>query len=291
MHRTDHDDARSAGACDGTGIDCRTIHGTTDSSQLYSKGANKTDSSRSAKTTALPQPAPFQNPSNQHANISNTSTVTPTPVLPPTPAYDPFSFVSSTNGIHSTAPHIESTFTHSDPDSDTNQLLALQPSPQHMLPTPFTGDHSQLHTSIDQSPDSLPGPSPFTWNDFTFFDELNHSLGILNPTDDMQSQIDQLMNSMIPSGTATASAWPSSPNPSAPTGTTTTCTMDVASDPLFRIPTANEVPIKGVHSAPPPTRNIEKKLDETAWKNLVEQIQLAENVDPSLLRSRVCVDN
>jgi len=276
------------------GIDCRTIHGTTDSSQIYSKkDTNRSDSSSSRpgkKTLPLQPPAPFQNLSDQHSNPSDPSTVTPTPVLPATPTYHPFSFVSHTNGLSSTTQHLDTAFTHSDHDSDTNlldpQLLALQHSPQHMLPTPFTADHSQLHTSIDQSPDSLPGPSPFNWNDFTFFDELNHSLGILNPTDDMQSQIDQLMNSMVPSGTVTASAWPSSPNPNASntTGTVnvthTQCAVDMANDPLFRIPTANEVPIKGVHSAPPPTPNIEQKLDETAWKRLVEQIQIAENVLP-----------
>jgi hypothetical protein len=143
-----------------------------------------------------------------------------------------------------------------------------------MLPTPFTtADRTRLPSMNDESPDSLPMPSPFTWNDFTFFDELNNSLGVLNPTDDMQSQIDQLMSSMLPSGSATA--WPSTPNLHSlpdPPG------LHEHSAPLFRIPTANEIPIKGVHSAPPPTRSIEKKMDETAWKQLIAQLKETEKV-------------
>jgi len=285
---------------------------------MYSKGANKADSSRATqKTIGQSTATGFGNVSNQYTNTtSNASTVTPTPVLPPTPSYDPFTFVNATHSLNTATAtttsqsHLDTnnTFHPSSPSTDTNlldpQLLALQPSPQHMLPTSFTTDphsqlhtsidHSSLHTSIDQSPDSLPGPSPFTWNDFTFFDELNHSLGILNPTDDMQSQIDLLMASMVHSEPVTGT-WLSSPNPissngpvTLPTNTSalanTTAENNVTGcpllteDPLFRIPTANEVPIKGVHSAPPPTRNLEKKLDETAWKSLVEQIHTYEKV-------------
>jgi hypothetical protein len=200
-------------------------------------------------------------------------------VLPLTPAYDLFSYPS--NGLPTTStPSLDPSLqNHTSADAENNlldpQLLTLQRSPQHTLPTPFTDPNTQLHTSIEESPDSLPGPSPFTWNDFTFFDELNHSLGILNPTDDMQSQLDQLMSSVIPSGSATQ--WPSTPNMS---NVDTIPSITDTSAPLFRIPTANEVPIKGVHSAPPPTKNIEKKLDETAWKKLNAQIHISEHVIP-----------
>lgn len=164
------------------------------------------------------------------------------------------------------------------------QLLVLQPSPQHMLLTPFTtaGDHNQLTSNItgmDQSPESFTGASPFIWNDFTFFDKLNHSLGILNPTDDIQNQLDQLISNVVPSGIEIATAWPSSPSPNnnhnlseAPNAASRT------SAALFRIPASNEVHIKEVHSAPPMSRNIEKKLDEAAWKGLVHQAELSEAV-------------
>jgi len=191
----------------------------------------------------------------------------------PTHSFDQFGY---SNGISSAATsHVShSSFTRSPGDGDATlldpQLLSLQPSPHHMLPTPFTtNDLNQL--PMDQSPESLPGPSPFNWNDFTFFDELNHSLGILNPTDDMQTQLDQLMSSVVPSGAA--SGVPSSP------------ALDVhgvpdSSAPLFRIPASTEVPVKGVHAAPPPTRNIQKKLDEVGWKRLAEQVEAAQNVKP-----------
>jgi len=85
----------------------------------------------------------------------------------------------------------------------------------------------------------------------------------------MQTQLDQLLSSVVPSGAATGV--PSSPAPDAPAVTDT-------SDPLFRIPASTEVPVKGVHAAPPPARNIQKKLDEAGWKRLAEQVQAAQNV-------------
>jgi hypothetical protein len=153
------------------------------------------------------------------------------------------------------------------------QLLTLKPSPQHMLPTSFTslGD-VQFPASIVESPDSLPGPSPFNWNDFTYYDELNHSLGILNPTDDMQDQINQLLESVVPSGAVSAA--PGSPNEMAPAG----FPVPDESAQLFRIPKSTEVFIKGVHSAPPPAKQIEKKLDETAWAKFDEQVKQAAKV-------------
>jgi hypothetical protein len=256
-------------------LNLRTIHQTTDSSQKYSNRA-KSDLFKDEKTT-LPQPAPFKNPNSQ---TPGTSSIVPTPVHPATLVYDPFSFSSSmTNGLSmtSTSP-LNPSFTRSPTDHENNlldpQLLALQPSPQHMLPgTPFTNaDRTHLASMNDDSPESLPMPSPFTWNDFTFFDELNISLGVLNPTDDMQSQIDRLMSNMLTSGAPTSTAWPSAPDvnnlPDIPETSAT----------LFRIPTSNEVPIKGVHSAPPPTRHLDQKFDEAAWKQISAQIKEAEKV-------------
>jgi hypothetical protein len=233
---------------------------------MYSKGA-KTEAFKTEQT-ALPQPAPFQKPTDP------ISSVTPTPVLPPTPVYDPFTYTDSMTNGHSSGLSVDPSFVRSPADHENNlldpQLLSLQPSPQHMLPTPFTNDQTRLPSMDDESPNSLPMPSPFTWNDFTFFDELNNSLGVLNPTDDMQSQIDQLMSNMIPSGSATA--WPSTPN------VNNIQEPQEALTPLFRIPTFAEVPIKGVHSGPPPTRSIEKKMDETAWKQMSLQLREAEKV-------------
>lgn len=245
----------------------RTIHGTTDSSKMYSKSA-KSDAYKNSKP-GLSQPTPFQNLTSQ--TISSSTTLNATQGLS-TASFDQFGY---SNGISSiTTEHISSSsFTRSPGEGESTvldpQLLSLQPSPHHMLPTPFTSnDLNQL--PMDQSPESLPGPSPFNWNDFTFFDELNHSLGILNPTDDMQTQLDQLMSSVVPSGAATGIT--SSPAPDAPVVSDT-------SDPLFRIPASTEVPVKGVHAAPPPSRNIQKKLDEVGWKRLAEQVKAAENVN------------
>jgi len=255
-------------ACGSLINNFRTIHGTTDSSKMYSKSA-KSDAYKNPKPS-LSQPTLFRD-----SQATSSSATVNTKQGLPTPSFDQFGF---SNGISSASTsHIShASFTRSPGDGDSTlldpQLLSLHPSPHHMLPTPFTtNDLNQL--AIDQSPESLPGPSPFNWNDFTFFDELNHSLGILNPTDDMQTQLDQLMSSVVPSGAATGV--PSSPAPDFPG-------VSDSSAPLFRIPASTEVPVKGVHAAPPPTRNIQKKLDEVGWKRLAEQVEAAQNVDPLL---------
>ena len=186
---------------------------------MYSKGAKR----EALKASIANPPSPsFQLHLNSHCT-GDPSAITPTPVLPPnTPTYDPFSFTSNTNGIPSvaTSSPMEASFARSPVDQDTDlldpQLLALQPSPRHMLPTHFTTtDHLTIQlpsAAMDQSPESVSGsgPSPFASNDFTFFNELNHILGILNPTDDMQTQLDQLMSSVAPS--SAAPTWHSTPN-------------------------------------------------------------------------------
>jgi hypothetical protein len=88
----------------------------------------------------------------------------------------------------------------------------------------------------------------------------------------MQAQLDLLMSSVVPSGAATAQ--PSSPVDSAAVADPTST--------LFRIPAAHEVPIKGVHSAPPPTRNIGDKLDEISWARFLAQVEAAKPVTDSL---------
>lgn len=263
----------------------RTIHGTTDSSQVYSKGA-KSEALKNSNAS-LPQPTSFPHLSLQPTTNTN-PTVTPNPIIPQPPAYDPFSFAAHSNEISSlpttspvdpsfTGPPIDADNTHLDP-----QLLALQPSPLRMLPTPFiTVDHNQLPAAMDQSPESLNLGTPFTYDDFTFFDELDNILGILNPTRDLQAQLDQLITSVVPSGVPTP--WTSTAN--------TNYLPDVRrlADPSFRMPASNEVPIKGVYSASPPNRNIDKKLDETAWKALLNKVQIAETV--SSISTRLTLGN
>jgi len=88
----------------------------------------------------------------------------------------------------------------------------------------------------------------------------------------MQDQINLLLESVVPSGTV--SAVPGSPNVVAPEPPA----VPDESAQLFRIPNSTEIPIKGVHSVPPPAKNIEKKLDETAWQKFAAQVKQAENV-------------
>src|ERR1700735_2267110 len=104
---------------------------------MYSKGA-KTEAFKTEQA-ALPQPAPFQKPTNQ------STSVTPTPVLPPTPVYDPFTYTSSMTNSRSSGHSADPSFVQSPADHENNldpQLLSLLPAPQHMLPTPFTNDQT-----------------------------------------------------------------------------------------------------------------------------------------------------
>jgi hypothetical protein len=258
----------------------RTIHGTTDSSQLYSKGA-KNEAFKNLRAS-LPQPASFPHLNSQPT--STNSTIIPTPVLPPTSAYDPFCFTPHPNRSSSVSipSPVDLSFARSLADADNTlldpQLLVLQPSPQYILPTPFTAiDRPQLPTETDQPPGSLDyQPLPFTWNNLTFFTELDHILGILNPTDDIQAQLDQLISSIAPSGTMIP--WSSDPNVSD--------LPDVpgVSDPSFRIPASDEVLDNALCSASPPNNNINKNLDETTWKILDNQVQIAKTVSSTSIK-------
>jgi hypothetical protein len=246
----------------------RTIHGSTDCSKIYSKGM-KTDGGKPAHLD-LPQPSPFLNPTSQTPSQKASST----PSVDPLHQYYSFKIASASSGMcaaSSVTPALTQTIRRSSEDSSANmldpQLLSMGPSSGHMLSAPFSSDDdTYIPVSMEESPESLPGASPFCWKDFTFFDELNHSLGILNPTDDIQAQLNQLMDTVVPSGTATT--WPSTPTepPDTP----------VVPEPpscLFRIPKSHEVLIKGIHSAPPPIRNVATKLNEPSWQKFADHLK------------------
>src|SRR5277367_6586607 len=111
---------------DGSVINFRTIHGTTDSSKMYSK---------SAKSDVYKNPKPVL---SQPILTSSSTTVNTTQELP-TATFDPFVYPTGISSV--TTSHIShSSFTRSPGDGDVTlldpQLLSLQPSPHHMLPTP-----------------------------------------------------------------------------------------------------------------------------------------------------------
>ena len=91
------------------------------------------------------------NSNTNSSSSSNSQRTTHSPLLPIQMEFLLYRTTSSS---------IDPSFTRSPIDADNTlldpQLLTLQPSPQHMLPTPFTtADHNQLPTAMDQSPESL----------------------------------------------------------------------------------------------------------------------------------------
>ena len=136
-----------------------------------------------------------------------------------------------------------------------------------MLPDPFTTiDRTRLQLGIERSSESHPDPGP-AWNESRFFEELNKSLGILNPANDPLSQLDQLMGNSVPPGTTKTYQ-----SVSGIFGLSHSLT------PIFPVLTPNEVPIKSFRSAPPVKYSTDKKLDETSWEVLVNRVQAADSV-------------
>ena len=113
----------------------RTLHSSTDSSKMYSKGAKSDALKKEEKTT--PQPHELQNvrPTTVHPTLTAA-------VLIPNPVYDPFSFTSTSESVVSTT-SLDASISHSPSEPDNHlldpQLLALQTSPQKTL---HTFDHS-----------------------------------------------------------------------------------------------------------------------------------------------------
>lgn len=99
----------------------------------------------------------------------------------------------------------------------------------------------------------------FNWS-FGYFEEINESLDVLNRAGGVNAQLEQLLNSFL-----------SDTDHDYPMEITPTSKQDLENG-LFRIPTSNEVPIDGMHSAPPPTKNIWKRLSDSRWAELVLEL-------------------
>jgi hypothetical protein len=89
-----------------------------------------------------------------------------------------------------------------------------------------------------------------------YLDEISDSLDLLNHSGGINAQLDQLLASF---GTFSDSNLPPP--------------MSTDTKDLFRIPKINDIPIEGMHSAAPPTRNTWTKLTETKWQELAGFLQ------------------
>jgi hypothetical protein len=110
----------------------------------------------------------------------------------------------------------------------------------------------------------------FDWTNFGHFDDINQSLDILTQNDDVNAQLDQLMNmnylSNLNSTLASPAALPGTP-----------ADVDAGSalcppNRVLRIPTSDDIPIRGIHSGPPPTTYTWKRLKEQHWHTLHNEL-------------------
>jgi hypothetical protein len=143
-----------------------------------------------------------------------------------------------------------------------------QPSIEDLVPNDISvhpGSMLERDIVIQNPPPNLLGRDSigilpnFNWN-FGYFEGINESLDVLNRAGGVNAQLDQLLNTFL-----------SDADHDFPMGISQTSKSD-PEDGLFRIPTSNEVPIAGMHSAPPPTKNVWRKLTDSRWAELVLEL-------------------
>jgi hypothetical protein len=180
----------------------------------------------------LPQPAPYQNPNMNRPSLSPSQ---------------------SSASLRSPLVH------------DGGQRNGSMGSNKEDTLSPMTSAHSFTPFPIGAE---LSGPAPGqfsfppsmsnNWN-FGYLDEINESLDILNQEGGVSAQLDQLLNSFLSEENVMTNV-NSKPTPAA------------SGSPLFRIPTSSEVPIEGIHSAPPPSNRVWRKLTESRWNEIASQV-------------------
>jgi hypothetical protein len=211
----------------------RSIHGTSSAASVYSKSGKSQMMGRLSKPD-LPQPAPYRNPFDGSAESSSLS--------PTTSMSHP-----GGSGI---------------PDSIQDahsQKEDFSPSDYSVHSgVPIEQDAGIQTTAANLPSQDIAPFANFNWN-FGYFEEINESLDVLNRAGGVNAQLDQLLNSFLVD-TEQEFAMELAP------------TSDESENGLFRIPTSNEVPIDGMHSAPPPTKNIWKKLSDSRWAELVLEL-------------------
>jgi hypothetical protein len=118
----------------------------------------------------------------------------------------------------------------------------------------------------------------FNWNDFGHFDDINQSLDILTQTDDVNAQLDLLMNLNYLSNLDSGGQSPTRTEVAASSmdaeaglieGAAALCPPNI----FLRIPTSDDIPIRGIHSGPPPTKVSWKRLKEATWYMLSDEVE------------------
>jgi hypothetical protein len=244
------------------------MHGSNECSRVYTKNPKNNEPQGSPSDKGQPM-----RPEKMDEIVVAASFNLPEP-SPSDPLFLLSALAASTeaHALEQLQPEKQPTLDISDPQPSAPFLNAT--SPFRELNSPLVPQYSSTGT-LQTSPVSSTDPMQFNWCDFTFFDELNQSLESLNPPGDgSQSQLELLMNSILPTGNVT----PYPVTPREPEENNPLTVVPPAALGQLRIPASHEVPINERHSGPPPPRTIEKKLEEVAWTRFCLQLQETEKV-------------
>jgi hypothetical protein len=228
------------------------IHGTNESSSVYSKRIKNTRGGYTrVPEVILPQPMAYQNPNTQKTSAESNSMN-----------------VTFTTSPESSDPFERTSAKQQSPVLHSSELRTSAGSPNLQLSRAISASQPQLDHA-----NSLNGVPPFLssqYNDFGYFDEINYGLDILNQSNDFNATLDQMMNMSFLSDFPAArrsTAFSPLPDEFQSTG------GQNSSDPLFRIPTSDDVPVDGIHTGPPPSKHAWKNLVEARWIELVSQVE------------------
>lgn len=134
-------------------------------------------------------------------------------------------------------------------------------APAELSPMEHFSNEINMLPEQDPSPASFSGLTPFSnWNEYDFFGDLNQTLP-LNPTHPTEAQLELLMSSILPETFPSHSV------------VELHNSLTAIGPRLLRIPSSDEIPIKGEHLGPPPPRNPGKRLDEIAWTGFAAQVE------------------
>jgi hypothetical protein len=169
---------------------------------------------------------------------------------------------STTNGTKAEPDtHGGTSFTSPTGTTHSDNLNPATVAPAELSPMEHFSNEISMLPEQDPSPASFSGLTPFSnWNEYDFFGDLNQTLPI-NPTHPTEAQLELLMSSTLPETFFNHSV------------VELHNSLTAIGPRLLRIPSSDEIPIKGEHLGPPPPRNPGKRLDEIAWAGFVAQVE------------------
>jgi hypothetical protein len=167
----------------------------------------------------------------------------------------------TTNGSRTEPDTLGGNFTSPTGTAHSDQFNTATVAPAELSPIEHFSNEFSMLPEQDPSPASFSGLTPFSnWNEYDFFGDLNQTLP-LNPTHPTEAQLELLMSSVLPETFPSHSV------------VELHNSLTAIGPRLLRIPSSDEIPIKGEHLGLPPPRNPGKRLNEIAWTGFVAQVE------------------